>query len=271
MVLKLIKGCKYTRTGKRSRTFYLPLSQTQRMKRIIFLLILSGTFALSSCNLVDYKRVKGNGVIITQTRNVENVHKIKLAGIFDLDITPGTETAVLVEADENLQPYIITKKENGYLVIKLKDYFKLINVSHIKVHVTTDRLEEVVLSGSGNITGKGKFTGADKMKVKVSGIGNLSMEINTPEIEADLTGSGSITLSGETRSANIDISGIGNYNADSLKTETSKVKIAGNGDARVYADRDLNVRILGNGSVLYKGAASITQKITGNGEIKRIE
>ncbi len=225
--------------------------------------------AASSCRILG-KRVKGNGILTTQDRHVGNTDKVKLAGSYDVEITQGAVASVKVEADENILPYIVTEERNGYLVIKSRDDVNISTDNTIRVFITTAKLEEVHLAGSGNIIGKNKFTGGNKLVLKIAGSGDMQMEVNSPEIKADIAGSGSITLKGETREENIHISGVGNYNAEELKAETAKVRIAGSGDVKVFADQDLDINIAGMGSVYYKGAAAVKQRIAGSGEVKKI-
>lgn len=226
--------------------------------------------AASSCRIMG-KRVKGNGIVSTQERHVGSTDKIKLAGSYDVEITQGAVTSVKVEADENILPYIITEERNGYLVIKSKDGINISTENTIKVYITTAKLEEVHLSGSGNIIGMNKFTGGNKLVLKIAGSGDMKMNVNSPEVQADIAGSGSITISGETKEENIHISGVGDYNAQELKAESAKVRIAGSGDVKVFADHDLDINIAGVGSVYYKGAAAVKQHIAGSGEVKKID
>ncbi len=239
------------------------------MKRILLFLTLIVIMA-SSCRWMGYKRIKGNGVISSQDRSVNYAGKIKLLGSYDVEITQGPTASVKVEADENILPYIITDQEGGFLVIKSRDHINFSTEHDIKVYITTDKLEQVSLAGSGNIIGKNKFSGSDKLILKIAGSGDITMEVNTPGIEADIAGSGSIKLKGETQDQAINISGVGDYYAEDLKSENAKIKIAGSGDVKVFADHNLDITIAGVGSVYYKGDASIKQHISGSGEVKKI-
>ena len=75
-------------------------------------------------------------------------------------------TEIKVEADENLQPYIITEMEDDVLVIRMRSNIRFINSERLKIYITTDRLEQLTLSGSGNISGTNKFTGSDHLKLR---------------------------------------------------------------------------------------------------------
>ncbi len=244
--------------------------QNLNMKRI-FLLLTVILLVFSACRWMGYKRIKGNGNLSKEDRHITRAEKIKLAGSYDVEITQGPETSVKVEADDNLLPYIITSQEDGYLVVKSKEHINLSSENPIKITITTNKLEQITLAGSGNIIGTNKFSGGDKLVLKIAGSGDIKMEVNTPKIEGDIAGSGSITLKGETRDQTIRISGVGDYIANELKSENATIKIAGSGNVKVYTDVSLDINIAGVGSVFYKGAATVKQHVAGSGEVKKIE
>ncbi|MBC7652281.1 MAG: DUF2807 domain-containing protein [Deinococcales bacterium] len=216
------------------------------------------------------RTVKGSGVLTTEVRTVSNAEKIKSMGSFDVEITPGATTSVKIEGDDNLVKHIITESRNGVLVIKMEDHINYSTNNKLVVYITTPHIEEVSLSGSGNIITKGKFTGSDKLKVALAGSGDADLEVNTPTVTASIAGSGNIKLSGETQDATVSIAGSGNFNGEDLKAENAKATIAGSGDAKLFADVKLDVRIAGSGSVFYKGNAAVSQKVAGSGEVKKM-
>lgn len=237
----------------------------------IFLLVMTILVMAGSCVFVNTESVKGNGNVTVENRKGLKAHRIRLAGFMDVELKQGSGTEVRVEADENLQEYIITEMEEGVLVVRMRSNIRFINSERLKIYITTDRLEQLTLSGSGNIIGTNKFTGSDRLKLRLSGVGDLKLDFNTPELEAEISGSGSLSLTGETKDAKIQINGVGDCNAEMLKAENAVVKIAGSGDVKIFAENNLDITIRGVGSVYYKGAASISQKISGSGEVKRLE
>ena len=240
------------------------------MKRILLIMAVMA-LGLSACQWIGSRRIKGNGNLETEVRSINRAEKISLSGSFDVQLTQGPVTSVKIEADDNLLPYIETDESDGVLRIRTRRNTNFSTEHNITVYITTPRLEQVHISGSGNVIGKNKFTEADKVSLKISGSGDIQLDLNTPELSATISGSGSMVLSGETRSQTIKIAGQGDYKAEELKSEKAKVSVAGSGDIRLYADEDLDVSIAGSGSVFYKGSASIKQHIVGSGEIKKIE
>ncbi len=240
------------------------------MKHVIILLSFA-VMLLASCHWIRYKRVSGNGNLETQNREIDIARRIKLAGSFDVEISQGPVTSVKVEADENLLPYIFTDENNGVLLIRTRDHVNLVSDNPIKVYITTDKLEEVQLAGSGNIIGQTKFTGGNRLLLKIAGSGDIRLDVNTPSLESEIAGSGSMTLTGETKDQRVQISGVGDYKAADLKSENSVVRIAGSGDVSVFAASTLDIHIAGVGSVFYKGDPAIKQSISGSGEVKKLE
>lgn len=240
------------------------------MKHILLFLTVIMLTA-TSCRWFGYKRVVGNGNLETQDRPIQRAERIKLAGSYDVEITQGPTTSVKVEADENILPFILTRSEDGFLIIKSKDHVSLSTDNTIKIFITTPKLEQVNLAGSGNIIGKNKFTGGDNLTLKIAGAGDMKMDVNTPSIEAEIAGSGSMTLTGETRDQRIRISGVGDYIGEALKSENAVVKIAGSGNVKLFAAATLDVNIAGVGSVYYKGSPAVKQHVAGSGEVKKLE
>jgi hypothetical protein len=225
---------------------------------------------LASCNWIN-KSVHGNGDIVSQDRKVSRAEKIVIKGNFDVILTHGTETAVMIKTDENLQKLILMSESEGELVFKTKQKFNLKSDHGIKIYITTPKLTGVYLAGSGNIVGKGKFVGADKLIIDIAGQGDVELEVNTPKVDVGIKGSGNVNLKGETKNASFDIAGSGDCNAETLKAENASIKVAGNGNVNVYADVKLDIKIMGSGDVFYKGNAEVSQKVLGSGNIKKVD
>lgn len=250
--------------------FYNLPSKSYYMNKIIFSLLFIAVI-FSSCDLILGRRVRGNGKIISEQRSVNSARKIRLAGSYDVELMQGPVTSVKIETDENLLPYIVTAEEDGSLVIRSKDHENLDPTRHIRVYITTDQLESINLVGSGNIIGKSKFIGENELNMRITGSGDINIEVNTPKVTSEIAGSGNIIISGETKDEKINIEGHGNYKAENLKAENAEVHIAGSGDVNVFAENKLVIHIAGSGNVFYKGNAKVEQHVAGSGTIKQMQ
>ena len=235
-----------------------------------YLLALVAVVSLTSCDMLFKKTIYGNGNTQTEERNVDGTDKIRSYGSFDVVIIQGSNSSVKVEADENLLPYIVTENKDGGLVIRAKENYNLSSDNKIKVTVTTDKLSEVEVAGSGNVRGEGKFIGSDHLKISIAGTGDISLEINTPEIDSHIAGTGNISLTGETKDSKIEIAGMGDYDAERLLSENVEIRIAGSGNAKVHAENSLDIHIAGSGNVDYSGSPNVKQEIAGSGKINKV-
>ncbi len=241
------------------------------MKKFSLLFLAVAIICSFSCHNIFNKTISGNGQLISEQRRVGEATRIHSAGEFDITITQGSDFALQVEADENLLPYIITEVNNGVLEVRTKEGVNLSQTGKIKVHLTVTKLEEVQVTGTGDVTGTDTMTGADQLKLDIEGTGNITLGLNTPSVNASIEGTGSIMLSGETKDAKIDIAGVGDYKAENLKAENVEVNIEGSGNAKLFASSKLDINIAGSGDVYYHGTPAITQSVAGSGTIKQLQ
>jgi Putative auto-transporter adhesin, head GIN domain len=249
--------------------YLLILAQNNVMR--ISLSVIAFLLVFASCENPFNKTISGNGTITTSERNLSSFKNIKCAGSYEVELTQGNTNSVKIETDENLQSYIITDINGDELNIHTQKDLNLHPSNKIKLYITMEKLEEFKLTGSGNVSTTNKLTGGDHLDLDIAGSGNMHFDVNTPTVNSSISGTGDIYLTGETRDSKIEIAGSGNYHAEDLKAENATVKIAGSGDARVFADSTLDINIAGVGNVYYKGSAAVSQNVAGSGKIKKLE
>lgn len=235
------------------------------MKNFSLALPLLFLLSLHACTPFG-KRVKGNGKLVTESRKISVAERISLRGDMEVVLTKGP-TGVQVSADENLLKYIRTVVDEDILTVSTRDGYNLVSDNKMVVTISTPEISDVHVLGSGNITSADKFVSENKMSIKTTGSGNITLGINCPNVDARITGSGDLNLKGETRNLEVGITGSGNFNGNELKSENADVKISGSGNAAVFADVKLKAGISGSGEIRYKGNAAVTKRISGSGEV----
>lgn len=239
--------------------------------RNFLVLLLSIALLAGSCRFVTGEKVSGNGNVKTEDRSQTGFKGIETHGSFDLYVSSGAANSVKIEAEENLLPYIETYMDGDILMIDTKDGFWLRPKRSVKIFVTAPDYYKIKSEGSGNIIGENKIVGTGKLDLGVSGSADIKMEVDAPEIDADLTGSGNLIINGQTKVFHSSVSGSGNIRAYDLKAEDTKVRIAGSGNADVYASVSLDVSVAGSGDVRYKGDAKVSSNIAGSGNVKKVD
>ncbi|HLI92995.1 MAG TPA: head GIN domain-containing protein [Puia sp.] len=234
------------------------------------LILLSFPLFLSSCNLLG-RRVHGDGNITTQDRAVNDFKNIEVGGAAKVLVSQGDQHSVKVEVDENLQQYIEVFQVGNKVVIRQKDGYNVDPTGDLKIYVTAPVYNDIDVSGACDIIGQAPITNPENLEMHISGAGEIKMEINAPQITAEITGSGSVNLKGETKSVDIGLSGAADAHCFDLKAENTKVDISGAGSAEVYASVRLDASVGGAGSVKYKGNAEVNEHITGAGSVHKVD
>jgi hypothetical protein len=223
----------------------------------------------NSCDVTGQHRVKGSGHVIKEDRQVAAFHQLKVEGSMNVFLDQGPAKAAVIEAEDNIAPLVELQDEGGRLVVRFKRSYSISTHKSINVYLTTPQVDDVSLSGSGDVKLTDKFNAASNVRFSLSGSGNLKGAINAPAVKASISGSGDMDLKGETKDVNISIAGSGDFEGDELLAENADVSIAGSGDADVYASVKLRAKIAGSGNVNYKGTPEVSSSVAGSGTIRK--
>jgi hypothetical protein len=239
--------------------------------KYIFLLAM-GVTLFFGCRYFGGKRIRGNGNLVTQERTVSGYEGLDNYGSFNITLVPSSTTSVKIEAEENLQQYIITQVSDNRLQIRTKNNYNLRPRKDIRITVSGPVFTSITTNGSGNITGQGPLnTNNGNVSLRVAGSGNIDVELSAAKVESQIAGSGNIKVKGTSKEFEGGIAGSGNIWARDLMSEDSKVQIAGSGNIEVYATRNLDVNVMGSGEVKHRGTAQVSASITGSGSVNKID
>lgn len=217
------------------------------------------------------KEIKGNGNMTTQTRNVSDYDHVALLGSMNVELIAGKEGKIRVEAEENLQEYILTTVNGERLQISVEKGYSL-NPSRnnsIKITVPFETLDAVTLTGSGDIYSKDEIK-AENFEIKMTGSGDIKLPVTAKNVRAGITGSGDISLRGSARDLDCKVTGSGDISAFDFKCEKVSATVTGSGDIQVYASEEIRATVPGSGDIEYKGNPKKENfKTTGSGDITK--
>ena len=223
--------------------------------------------SLSHAQWGKWKKIKGDGDVITTKRTTGDYDGLKAAGPMDFKLVSGKEGNISIKSDANLMEYIITEVKNNKLVVKVKEGYNLKPSGTIVITVPYESISSVSLSGSGDIENSGTIK-SDTFKASLAGSGDIELNIDTDTTESNIAGSGDIKLDGSTKNLTVKIAGSGDFEGNALESTNVTVKITGSGGANVVCDGELTVRIVGSGDVNYSGKPTNKDtKITGSGSV----
>ncbi len=205
-------------------------------------------------------------------RHLSGFNAINVAGPFDVDIIQGATESVKVEAPADVMERILTEVNGGVLKIYSKhdlwnwgDWFG--HHKKILVHVMVKDVNEINISGSGDVAFRGGVT-ANSMKLRISGSGDMTGKVEAKTLECSISGSGDMRLSGKAGNSTVSVVGSGDFRAGNLLTESTAVRVSGSGDADINASEKVDAAVNGSGDVHYSGGPkSVNKHKSGSGDI----
>ena len=227
------------------------MSRTARLS----LLIAAGFMIMAGCGgddggVTGTRVVRGNGVILSETRTIGGFTSIIHAGEGSVHIAVGAAEALRIEADGNLLDYIVTQVQGGVLQIHTESNVDIVPTQSIEYFVTVVDLQSVMLSGVGDIDVPALT--ANQASLALSGVGEIEWSgLDAVELEVLLSGVGNVRCSGQTDTQTVTVSGVGTYDAPNLASRVATVTVGDQGSATVNVSERLTATVTGNGSVSY--------------------
>ena len=240
------------------------------MNRFVTVAFLSVTL-FSSCSYVTGKRIKGNGNVITQARTFSGFTGVDVSSAIHLYIKQDSAFSVKVEADDNLQQYILIEQDGNILRVKQRNNTNLDATGSIKVYVSAPLFRNLDASGACNIIGENVLSATDEIDIDVSGASDAELELKAPKVSAEMTGASDVKLKGQTKDLHIEGTGASHAKCFELLSENADVDVTGASSAEVFASVKLKAEASGASDVRYKGNAAVTQSASGAGSVKKVD
>lgn len=217
------------------------------------------------------KKVNGNGNMVSDTRKTSSYDKVALVGSIDVRIVEGKEGNLKVDAESNLQEYILTEVKDGTLKISVEKDVSLNPSRNMEITVTVpvEDINALSVTGSGDVSNSGVLK-ADDLKISVTGSGDIMLNVAANELSGAITGSGDIKLSGNADEFSCKVTGSGDFMAYNLKAKNVEAGVSGSGDIQVSASESLKARVSGSGDISYRGNPEKQDfKTSGSGAISK--
>lgn len=167
------------------------------MKTTLKLIVLLLTLSLTSCNgnlnLID--GIEGSGNVITEKRKIEaSFTKIQASTGVEVILEQGSPTEVEVEVDDNLMKYIVTKVENGTLIVKIDGNIN--KMENAIVRVKTKTIEGLETSSGASIKTINKLSGTN-VALKTSSGSTIQADLEYEKVSCESSSGSEIKVSGK--------------------------------------------------------------------------
>lgn len=230
----------------------------------------ASTAAASPLDWIVGEKVRGNGKVRTQPRELAHFTGMSLSLPAQVELRIGNSEGISIETDENLLPLIDTGIENGTLKIRAAKKNMNLQPSTMKIVVQARQVERIALGGSGSVRSEPLRGGS--MQFDVGGSGSIDIKsIDGDTVTVTVGGSGNIkTGGGSAKTLSVSIGGSGDVDAGKLAASQASASVAGSGTATVWARDALSVTIAGSGDVNYYGDPKVSKSVAGSGDVNRL-
>lgn len=217
--------------------------------------------------------IAGSRVMESETREISGIETIDLQYPANVTIEQGTVEAVLVTADDNLLPQLMTEVTGGTLTIRNGEpnWNRRVNASKtVEINITVLDLSAIHVETAGSVHVMG-FEG-DSLEIRLDGAGSIELnDVNIGQLKLRLNGAGSVKASGSAESIYAEVDGVGSVQAEGLAAQMGEIHMSGLASAEVRVAQVLTVEIEGAGSVTYHGSPELHQHVDGLGSVKQAE
>lgn len=167
------------------------------MKTTLKLIVLLLTLSLTSCNgnlnLID--GIDGSGNVVTEKRNIETPFtKIQASTGVEVILEQGSPSEVEVEVDDNLMKYIVTRVENGTLIVKIDGNINTMESAIVRVKTKT--IEGLESSSGASIKTINKLSGTS-VALKTSSGSTIQADLEYEKVSCESTSGSEIKVSGK--------------------------------------------------------------------------
>jgi hypothetical protein len=217
----------------------------------------------ASCNF-NLNTIEGSGNVTTEKRTVQGDFKsVKVSNAIDLVIEQSDKYEVTVEADDNLQKEIITKVENGTLVIQCK-FNSFRNITMKKVTVKMPAVEKIEASSASSVTSKDVLHG-ENIELETSSAATMNVNTEFDNISCHSSSGSSIDIKGKALKVKTSASSGSSIEAGNLLANDVDADVSSGAVTKVHPILSLKAEASSGGNINYDNVPKTINKTASSG------
>lgn len=245
-------------------------------------------------------RITGSGNIITRRVNIADFSRIETSRAVHLVVEKRSGREAIIEADDNIMPYVIVEVEGGCLNVGIDDDIKSLNNVTVKVTVPSDgNISAISASSASRVTVETEIkspklmldaSSAANINITKSDVGTCSIDASSAAnvegaIKADncvidmssasdvnvallavkcdvtATSAASATLSGEAGDIEITVSSAAKVDAMDLNARNADVSASSGGSIKITCMKSIDASASSGGSVKYAAKGDLDPEL----------
>lgn len=245
-------------------------------------------------------RITGSGNIITRRVNIADFSRIETSRAVHLVVEKRSGREAIIEADDNIMPYVIVEVDGGCLNVGIDDDIKSLNNVTVKVTVPSDgNISAISASSASRVTVETEIkspklmldaSSAANINITKSDVGTCSIDASSAAnvegaIKADncvidmssasdvnvallavkcdvtATSAASATLSGEAGDIEITVSSAAKVDAMDLNARNADVSASSGGSIKITCMKSIDASASSGGSVKYAAKGDLDPEL----------
>lgn len=245
-------------------------------------------------------RISGSGNIITRRVNIADFSRIETSRAVHLVVEKRSGREAIIEADDNIMPYVIVEVDGGCLNVGIDDDIKSLNNVTVKVTVPSDgNISAISASSASKVTVQAEIkspklmldaSSAANINITKSDVGTCSIDASSAAnvegaIKADncvidmssasdvnvallavkcdvtATSAASATLSGEAGDIEITVSSAAKVDAMDLNARNADVSASSGGSIKITCMKSIDASASSGGSVKYAAKGDLDPEL----------
>src|SRR6266705_2448618 len=218
------------------------------MKKHIWLLAV-GLLAFAGC--FHMNGIKGSGVRKTEKRDVTSFKSIEANGAYEIDVDCQKPLGLEIEGDDNILPLVKTDVRDGVLYLTNPQPYH--TRQPVVLRIAAPNIERIVSNGAGNFNVSNLKN--DAFELHSTGATSFNASGQTKSVRIETSGAGKINA-GELRAEKANVSISGAASVDVFASDQLDVNLSGVGHVSYSGNpKTVNKNINGLGSVSAKGSS----------------
>lgn len=245
-------------------------------------------------------RITGSGNIITRRVSIADFSRIETSRAVHLVVEKRSGREAIIEADDNIMPYVIVEVDGGCLTVGIDDDIKSLNNVTVKVTVPSDgNISAISASSASRVTVETEIkspklmldaSSAANINITKSDVGTCSIDASSAAnvegaIKADncvidmssasdvnvallavkcdvtATSAASATLSGEAGDIDLSASSAAKIDAMDLNARNAEAEASSGGSIKVTCMKSIDASASSGGSVKYAAKGDLDSEL----------
>ena len=213
---------------------------------ISFIAILFGSCNLN-WNFGD--GIKGNGKVTSEVRNIsENFESIKVSQGIEVILTQSNDKLISVEIDENIQKHIITKVENGILIVKADENYNTSKSPRVTIKMPI--VSGLKASSAAEISST-NILKSNNIEIDASSGSEINIDVESENISLETSSGSEITANGKAISLQTHASSGSNIDAHELMANEIIATASSGSDIDVFPILSLKAKASSGANISY--------------------